>query len=113
MVVHRGKVKKGSVKKGDSLFKVDNRAARAAEKKQPAQMPGEFTRTVKKLQHQVKQKISPILSDLMPQKGRRKRTGPVPMKRGRGRGGVKLPLWFKVDDLQVLKCDGRQIIAAI
>jgi putative protease len=92
-----------SVKKGDSLFKVDSRAARAAEKEQPKLVPDDSGKTVKNLQRQVKQKISAIHKDLMPEEGRIKKAGYGPMKRGRGRGRATPSLYFKVDTLQVLK----------
>jgi putative protease len=91
------------VKKGDSLFKVDSRAAREAEKEESALSADEFKQTVKKLQQQVKQKVSTIHKSLVPGGGRRKKSGIAPRKRGRGRGGAKWPLYFKIDDLQVQK----------
>ncbi len=91
------------IKKGDSLFKVDSRAARQAEKEQPALKPETFRQMIKKLQPQLKQKISAIHKTLMPGEGRRKKAGSGPQKTGRGRGKAGLSLYVKIDDLQVLK----------
>ena len=91
------------VKKGDSLFLVDTRAARESEKEQPSLVPHAFNQTVKKMHHQVKQKVTAITKKLRPGEDRRKKAGAVPMKNRRGRDGAKPALYFKVDDLQVLK----------
>jgi len=69
------------VKTGDSLFKVDSRAAREAEKEKPVLVPEEFDRTVRKLQRKVEQKIGAIHKNLVSGAGRKKRTGSSPRKK--------------------------------
>jgi putative protease len=91
------------VKKGDSLFKVDSRAAREAEKEEPTLTADKFKQKTKMLQQQVKQKVSAINKNLVSEDGRRKKAGIAPRKRGRGRSGTKWPLYIKIDDLQALK----------
>jgi len=91
------------VKTGDSLFKVDTRAARESEKEKPTLAPDQFKQTVKKLQGQTKQKVSAIHKSLVTGGGRRKKAAPASIKRGRGRGMTKPTLYVKIDDLGVLK----------
>jgi putative protease len=92
-----------SVKIGDSLFKVDSSSAREAEKEKLTLNPGAFNEKVKKINRRITKKIFAVHEDLKPGGGKRKNAVPAPMKRGRGRGGTKPALYFKVDDLQVLK----------
>jgi len=91
------------VKTGDSLFKVDSRAAREAEKEKPVLVPEEFDRTVRKLQRKVEQKIGAIHKNLVSGAGRKKRTGSFATKKGRKGAGTRPSLYVKVDDLQLLK----------
>ncbi len=92
------------VKKGDSLFKVDSRAAREAEKEEATIAAADFTQMVKKVQKRLKRKVDVILKNLAAGTGGRKEGGPAGRgQRGKGRGGSRIPLFFKVDDLQVLK----------
>ena len=91
------------VKTGDSLFKVDSRAAREAEKEKPVLVPEEFDTTVRKLQRKVEQKIGAIHKSLVSGAGRKKRTGSFSPKKGRKGAGTRPSLYVKVDDLQLLK----------
>jgi putative protease len=91
------------VKTGDSLFKVDSREAREAEREESVISAAACNQMVKKLQRRVKRKVAAINSGMAPESGSRRRAGPVPQKRGRNRVGIQVPLYFKVDDLQVLK----------
>lgn len=93
-----------SVKKGDSLFKVDSRAARQAEKEQPSIKPAAFNRQVKNLQHKLKQKLAGLHSRLTTADPRKQKPlSPAVVKRRRVRGGGKISLYVKTDDLQSLK----------
>jgi len=91
------------VKPGDSLFKVDSRTAREAEKAKSVIEPSRFNQDVKKLQQKTKQTVLAIQQGLAAGQARRRKS-PAPA-RGRKRGisnGVPL-LDIKIDDLQVLK----------
>ncbi len=91
-----------AIKKGDSLFKVDSRAARAAEKKQSTLEPESFSQTVSQLQSRLRHNIAAILGELTAA-SRRKKGGPAAGKKAGGRRQPGLPLYWKVDDLRLLK----------
>jgi putative protease len=92
------------VKKGDSLFKVDSRKAREAEKKKSDLDVRQYNQTVKKLQRNTKQKVLAVQKSLV--SGRtvsRKKSATTRMERMRGTSGARPLLYIKIDDLQVLK----------
>jgi putative protease len=91
-----------AVKQGDSLFKVDSRAARAAEKKQSTLEPECFSRTVNQLQSRLRKNIAAIQGELA-EVPRKKKAGPAAGKKAGGRKRPGLPLYWKVDDLRLLK----------
>jgi putative protease len=91
------------VKKGDSLFKVDSRMGREAEKKKPALDPDRFNQIVKKLLKNSKQKVSAVNKDLASGKTRFNKTSSAGKRRNRGTSGAKPATYIKIDDLQVLK----------
>lgn len=92
-----------TVKKDDSLFKVDSRAARAAERKQSTLEPESFSRTVSRLQSRLRHNIAAIQRELAARGPRRKKSGPAIGKKAGGRKRQGLPLYWKVDDLRLLK----------
>ncbi len=93
----------GRVKKGDSFFKVDSRAAREAEKAQTGIDPKRYNQGVKKLMQKTKQKVSAIQQSLESGQSRRRKAPASGVKRKRGPFGAMPILNIKIDDLQVLK----------
>ncbi len=91
------------VKTGDSLFKVDSRTAREAEKTQAAIDPGRFNQDVKKLLQKTKQKVSAIKQSMVSGQTRRRKTSAAGRRRKMGVAGGAPSLYIKIDDLQVLK----------
>jgi len=91
------------VKKGDSLFKVDSRMSRAAEKKKPGPDADRFNQTVKKLLQKTKQKISAANRDIASGKTRFKKTSSAGMRRTRGTSVAKPLVYIKIDDIHLLK----------
>jgi len=90
------------VKTGDSLFKVDSRLAREAEKAQSGIDPNRFNLGVKKIQQKTKQKVLALQKSLAPGPARRNKT-PAAGRRTK-RASAAMPLiYIKIDDLQVLK----------
>jgi putative protease len=91
------------VKKGDSLFKVDSRQAREAEKMLPGIVPDRYSQGVKKLLRKAKVRAAKVNSILVSEgPGRRKNVAGI-MKGQRGRGGGRPALYVKIDELQTLK----------
>jgi len=91
------------VKKGDSLFKVDSRAAREAEKEESVINPDSFDEKVRRLKRKIEQKKYSIQKKSAAPAGRRSRGKTFAAKKsGKGRAG-KLALYIKIDDLQLLK----------
>jgi len=91
------------VKKGDSLFKVDSRMGREAEKKKSGLDAERFSQTVKKLLQKTKQKVSAVNKDLASGKIRFKKTSFAGKRRTRGTPIAQPLTYIKIDDLQVLK----------
>ena len=91
------------VKTGDSLFKVDSRTAREAEKVQPSVDPNRFNQIVKKLQQKTNKKVSALQQSLASGQARQRKKPDAGMRRKRGASGPAPLLDIKIDDLQVLK----------
>ncbi len=91
------------VKTGDSLFKVDSRLAREAEKAQSGIDPNHFSPTAKKLLQKIKQKVSAIQKSLASGQTRSRKIPAPGMRRGKGSSVAMAPLYIKIDDLQALK----------
>lgn len=91
------------VKKGDSLFKVDSRMAREAERIQPGLDAGRFNATVKNLQRKTKQKVMTVHKSLAPGRTRGGKTPAYGRRRAKASSGSKPLLYIKTDDLQLLK----------
>jgi putative protease len=91
------------VKQGDSLFKVDSRKAREAEKKKPGLDARQFNPTVKKLLQKTKQKVLTVQQGLATGQTRRRKKSAPGIRKRRGLSGAKPLLYIKIDDLQVLK----------
>jgi putative protease len=91
------------VKRGDSLFKVDSRKAREAEKKKSGLDVARFNQTVKKIVLNTKQKVSTVQKSLAPGRSRTREFPSSGMRRKRGTSGLMPSLYIKTDDLQVLK----------
>jgi len=91
------------VKTGDSLFKVDSRLAREAEKAQSAIDPTRFSPAVKKIFKKVKEKV-PVIQKGLASGQTRSRKSPAPgLRRGKGSSAAMPLLYIKIDDLQALK----------
>jgi putative protease len=91
------------VKRGDSLFKVDSRKAREAEKKKPGLDAAHFNPTVKKILRNTKQKVSTVQKSLAPGRTGSRKTPVAGMRRRKGTSAARPFLYIKIDDLQVLK----------
>lgn len=91
------------VKQGDSLFKVDTRKAREAEKKKSGLDAAKFNPTVKKLRQETKQKVSAVQKDLASGGVRTRKKPAAGRRRRKGPSDAKPFLYIKIDDLQVLK----------
>ena len=91
------------VKKGDSLFKVDSRKAREAEKKKSGIDVAYFTPVIKKIQRDIKQKVLTVQKSLAAGRSGSRKISASGMRRKRGKSGVKPHLFIKIDELQVLK----------
>jgi len=91
------------VKTGDSLFKVDSRTAREAEKVQPFIDPNRFNQSIKKLQQKTKKKVTALQQSLVSGQVRLKKAPAAGMRRKRGASVAAPLLDIKIDDLQVLK----------
>jgi putative protease len=91
------------IRKGDTLFKVDSREAREAEKKKPGLDAQQFNPTVKKLLRSTKQKVLAVQKSLVPGRTRSRKKSATGMKRMRGTSVARPLLYIKIDDLQVLK----------
>lgn len=91
------------VQKGDSLFKVDTRNAREAEKKKPVMDAGKFNTNVKKIIRNSKQKVLAIQKSLASGPGRNRKIPAAGKRRARGVSDFKPLLYIKIDDLQALK----------
>ena len=91
------------VKQGDSLFKVDSRKARAAERKKPGLNAGQFNLTVKKLLQKAKQKVPAIQKSLASGQTRSRKTPASERRKTKGRFAAMPVIYIKIDDLQVLK----------
>jgi len=93
------------VRKGDSLYKVDSRAGRMAEREQPSIFPKKFHKKIALLLQKNKGKIEGIIRKLGHVQGssRKKFTRLARVKKSRGRR-MRIPLLtIKIDDLQLLK----------
>jgi len=90
------------VKQGDSLFKVDSRMAREAERKKPGLDAGRFNPTVTKLQKKTKQKVSTIQKSLAAGQISHKKK-PAAGRRKKGSSAAMPRTYIKIDDLRVLK----------
>ncbi len=90
------------VKKGDSLFKVDSRMAREAERKKSGLDARQYNPTVKKLLQKTKRKVSTIQKSLAPGQTSRKNK-PAAGRRTKGSSAAMPRTFIKIDDLQVLK----------
>lgn len=91
------------VKRGDSLFKVDSRAAREAEKQRSSLVPERFENIIKKRQNKIEQKTASIRKNLTPATCRKRRAALSSGKRVRKFAVTGLSLYIKIDDLQSLK----------
>jgi putative protease len=91
------------VKTGDSLFKVDSRTAREAEKAESSIDSNRFNQGVKKLLQKTKQKVSAIQQSLASGETRLRKTPAAGVRRKKGAPGAMPLLCIKIDDLQVLK----------
>jgi len=93
------------VRIGDSLYKVDSRAGRMAERKQPTINPQQFKKKIASLRQKTKGKTAEIIRRLGRVQGssRKKVARLARVKKGRGRR-LEIPLFaIKIDDLQLLK----------
>jgi putative protease len=79
------------VKTGDSLYKVDSRTAREAEKVQPTIHPRQFNQDIKKLQQKTKKKVQAIQQGLVTGNARHRKTPAAGIRRTRGTSGT-IPL---------------------
>ncbi|MFC1826334.1 peptidase U32 family protein [Thermodesulfobacteriota bacterium] len=91
------------VKKGDSLFKVDSRQAREAEKKKPGLDARLFNPIVKKILQKTKQKASAVQKNLASGQTSSRKIPTAGRRRTRGLSGDRPIVYIKIDDLQVLK----------
>ena len=91
------------VKKGDSLFKVDSRSAREAEKAPSSLDARKFNQAVKGLQQKNRQKVAAIQQGMGNQSLHPKKILAAGRKNKRNPVGTTPLLDIKVDDLQVLK----------
>ncbi len=93
------------VRKGDSLYKVDTRAGRMAERQQPSINPRRFHKKVESLHQKIKGKTAEIIRKLGRVQGgsRKKVTRLARVKKSRERRLEAPLLAFKIDDLQLLK----------
>jgi putative protease len=93
------------VKKGDSLYKVDSRAGRMAEREQPSIIPKKFHKKIELLRQKNQGGVGKIIRKLKPpQAGRRKNDRIIiHTKRPRGRRQEVPLIAIKIDDLQLLK----------
>jgi len=91
------------VKQGDSLFKVDSRIAREAEKNKPGLEPGQFSSAVKKILQKTRQKVSAVQKSFASGQTRSKKTSVAGKRGARGSSDATPLIYIKIDDLQVLK----------
>ena len=93
------------VRKGDSLYKVDSRAGRMAEREQPSIFPKKFHKKIASLKQKNKAKTEGIIRQLgrVQKNSRKKFTSHSRVKKSRGRR-LEIPsIAIKIDDLQLLK----------
>lgn len=91
------------VRQGDSLFKVDSREARETDKEESMLQPAEFDGAVKKIQAKIKQKIASVQNSLVARTGRKKKRTAFSAGKGGKQAQAGLPLYLRIDDLQLLK----------
>jgi len=91
------------VKNGDSLFKVDSRVAREAERNKSGLDAGQFNSAVKKILQKTKQKVSVIQKSLGTAQTRIRKTAAAGMRRTKKPSAAIPSIHIKIDDLQVLK----------
>jgi len=92
-----------SVAIGDSLFKVDSRSSRDAEKLKSGLDVGRFNPVAKKAEERTKQKVATILKSLTSGRARGGKKPPRNMRRTKNRSLNSPSLYIKIADLQVLK----------
>ena len=88
---------------GDSLFKVDSRSSRDAEKRKPGLAVERFHPVAKKAEARTKQKVSEILKKLASGRDWGGKKTPRNMRRTKGRQFNSPSLYIKIADLQALK----------
>ena len=91
------------VKKGDSLFKVDSRKAREAEKKKPRIDVANFSSIINKVQRNTKQKVHTVQKSLAAGRSGSGKISASGIRRKRGKSNGKPHLFIKIDNLQMLK----------
>ncbi|MDX1775077.1 MAG: peptidase U32 family protein [Desulfobulbales bacterium] len=91
------------VKQGDSLFKVDSRKAREAEKRTSGLDGGQFKPVVKKIQQKNKQPVLAVQKKLAPAGERNRKTAATGRRGRRGTPNTRPQLFIKIDNLQALK----------
>jgi len=91
------------VKRGDSLFKVDSRKAREAEKKMSGIDTACFNPTVKEILRNTKQKVLTMQKSLGAGRSGSRKTPAPRMRRTRTASDTKPLLFIKIDELQMLK----------
>ena len=92
-----------AVKQGDSLFKVDSRKSREAERKKPGLNAGQFNSIVKKLLLKVKHKVPAIKKSPASGRTRSRKTHAAEMRRKKNPSAAIPDIYIRIDDLQVLK----------
>jgi putative protease len=93
------------VRKGDSLYKVDTRAGRMAEREQSTIRPSQFNKRIATLRHKTKGRTAEILRALgrVQDSSRKKAFRPPRVQKSRGRRLDIPSILIKIDDLQLLK----------
>ncbi len=91
------------VKEGDSLFKVDSRKAREAEKKMSGIDTAAFASAVENILQNAKQKVLTVQKSLGTGRTRGRKTPSPRLKRTRSSSGTMPLLFLKIDELQMLK----------
>jgi putative protease len=91
------------VKKGDSIFKVNSREARDAERKKSAIDIGRFNTVVKKIKKDTRQKLAKINKDMATGRAGIRKEQKRGLRKAKGAPGAKSLTYIKIDNLQVLK----------
>jgi hypothetical protein len=92
------------VRKGDSLYKVDTRAGRMAEREQPTIRPQQFNKKIASLRHKIKDRTADIIRALgrFQESSRKKVSRSSRVQKSRGRRLYTPSIFIKIDDLQLL-----------